>query len=174
MHRVFQSIIPVLFTLLVSAAQAEGRGEYQSPEAFLANSFPGGVPDAEVVWLRGEVSDGIEAILGHRYPSLRIRYWRRSERTAWILEEIGKEQPITTGILINDGEIEALRVLIFRESRGWEVKYDFFTDQFDSARLKHNNKLDRRIDNISGATLSVRAVTRLARMALFLDQQVRE
>jgi hypothetical protein len=36
------------------------------------------------------------------------------------------------------------------------------------------HELDRNIDGISGATLSVRALTRLARVALLLDAEVRE
>jgi hypothetical protein len=59
-------------------------------------------------------------------------------------------------------------VLIFRESRGWEVRHDFFTDQFKGVTLNDDRELDLPIDNISGATLSVRALTRLARLALYL------
>jgi len=165
----------LLPTLLRPAlAPAGGETVYQEPEAFLEQSFPDGIPEPEVVWMRGELSDGVEDILGHRYPSLRIRYWRKDGRSAWILEEIGKDLPITTGIRINAGRIEALRVLIFRESRGWEVRHEFFTEQFDQAELVEGRKLDRHIDNVSGATLSVRAVTKLARLALYLDQWVRQ
>ncbi len=101
---------------------------------------------------------------------LRLRYWGRDGRTAWILDEIGKEEPITTGIVVNGRAIEEVKVLIFRESRGWEVRHPFFTDQFKGARLGHDDQLDRHIDGISGATLSVRALKRLARVALFLHQ----
>lgn len=165
-------LIPLSGLLWVALALAGGKTVYQEPEDFLAQSFPAGLPDPEVLWLRGELSDGIEDILGHRYASLRIRYWREGERSAWILEEIGKDLPITTGILIEAGGIEALRILIFRESRGWEVRHDFFTEQFDRAELVADRRLDRHIDGISGATLSVRAVTSLARLALFLDEWV--
>jgi hypothetical protein len=64
-----------------------------------------------------------------------------------------------------------LRVLIYRESRGWEVRHAFFTRQFDQAQLE-NGKLDRSIDGITGATLSVEALQRAARLALWLDQQL--
>lgn len=57
---------------------------------------------------------------------------------------------------------------MFRESRGFEVRYPFFTDQFRGARLREGLDLDREIDGISGATLSVRALTKLARLALLL------
>jgi len=112
-------------------------------------------------------------MLGHDYKGLRIRYWKQDERTAWVLDEIGKDKPITTGFVIKNGRIERVRVLIFRESRGWEIRHAFFTDQFDKATLNKDRQLDRTIDNISGATLSVRAVTKLARVALLLDQAVK-
>ena len=65
-----------------------------------------------------------------------------------------------------------MKVLVFRESRGWEVRYPFFTEQFADASLKAETKLDRKIDGISGATLSVDALIKLARLALFLDQYI--
>lgn len=145
---------------------------YQTPEDFLNESFAGTVPKPEMIWMTGQVRASAKAILGHEPGQLRIRYWHADQRTAWILDEIGKEQPITTGILINAGKIERIRVLIFRESRGWEVRHDFFTDQFRQRSLTAQLKLDGQIDGISGATLSVRALTNLARLALYLDQQI--
>ena len=104
---------------------------------------------------------------------LRVRYWREDRRTAWVLDEIGKDKPITTGFVIKQGRIERVRVLIFRESRGWEVRHSFFTDQFRDARLTEDRNLDRDIDGISGATLSVRAMKKLAALALYLDGELR-
>ena len=48
----------------------------------------------------------------------------------------------------------------------------FFTKQFDGLRLDRSSVLDGRVDSITGATLSVRAVTHVARLALLLAQQV--
>jgi Na+-translocating ferredoxin:NAD+ oxidoreductase RnfG subunit len=42
------------------------------------------------------------------------------------------------------------------------------TDQFNDVRLDGGDELDRQIDGITGATLSVNAVTRVVRLALFL------
>jgi hypothetical protein len=157
-----------MLLLLISPALFAG-GVYQEPSAFIEESFNGDPPKPEVIWpdkaLKAEMAD----ILGHGYNGLRVRYWRRNGRTAWVLDEIGKEKPITTGVVVNNGRIEKVRILVFRESRGWEVRHDFFTRQFEDATIIGDNALDRRIDNISGATLSVRAVTRLARIALLLD-----
>jgi Na+-translocating ferredoxin:NAD+ oxidoreductase RnfG subunit len=100
-----------------------------------------------------------------------------SVKTVWVLEEIGKEKPITVGIVITNQQIESLRILKFRESRGWEVELPSFTRQFDGIAFKTPNEpnstnLTRHIDGISGATLSVRAVKKLSKLALLLQQHV--
>lgn len=146
------------------------RGTYQEPQDFLSDSFNEQPPQASIVWLTGERKQGVRDILGHNYPSLRVRYWRKESRSAWILEEIGKDHPITIGAVIQDGRLERIKVLTFRESRGWEIRHTFFTDQFNDARLSSDGKLDRSIDGISGATLSVRAMKKIATLALYLDR----
>lgn len=145
---------------------------YQPPEQFVAESFDGAAPAPQVLWLAGTLRADAEQVLGHPPEALRTRYWRRGTRTAWVLEEIGKEEPITAGFVVDDGELKKVRVLIYRESRGWEVRHDFFTRQFDGARLTAQRGLDSRIDNISGATLSVDALQRMARLALLLHRHV--
>jgi hypothetical protein len=163
-------ILPFVFLLYISTLNAGG--VYQEPDAFIAEVFNNNAPKPGVIWLNKELKAELKDILGHNYNGLRVRYWQQDDRTAWILDEIGKDKPITTGIVVNKGRIERVRILVFRESRGWEVRHSFFTEQFDDATLNENRELNRHIDNISGATLSVRAVTRLARVALLLDQQL--
>ena len=48
----------------------------------------------------------------------------------------------------------------------------FFTDQFNEIGLTGELDLDRGIDGISGATLSVRALKKLARLALYLHTRI--
>jgi FMN-binding domain len=165
--RRFALVVPLVLLLGV----AFGDQVYQQPDAFLRSVFSGHVPEPRLLWITKDLEPRVKEILGHDLGVLRVRYWQQDGRTAWILEEIGKEQPITTGIVVDKGKIEQLKVLIFRESRGSEVRYPFFTDQFHGAGLADDH-LDRHIDSISGATLSVRAVTKLARLALFLTRQV--
>ena len=163
-----------LFLLvLLQAGTTLADDAYQSPEEFLHEAFSDTTPDAGIIWLKGDVRDTSSKILGHPYPGLRIRYWGKDGRTAWILEEVGKVKPITVGLVINDDGLEQIRVLAFRESRGWEVRYPFFTDQFTGIGLTSDKELDRSIDGISGATLSVRALKKLARLALYLHSQAR-
>lgn len=164
--------LTVLLSLL-AAEQATARGIYQQPGAFVREVFAGAAPAPKVLWLTEALQADLTRILGHRYPAMRLRYWREGARSAWILDEIGKEELITAGIVANAGKIELVKVLVFRESRGDEIRYPFFTRQFHGAALAQDAELDRSIDGISGATLSVRALKKLARLALYLDGIVR-
>lgn len=146
---------------------------YLTTADFLNQAFSGDPPSPQAVWLSGDLGQQAAAVLEHPLRTVRLRYWRSGDRTAWVLEEIGKERPITAGFVVQDGRLEQTRVLAFRESRGWEIRHPFFTDQFHGAALA-DKRLDRHIDGISGATLSVRAMQRMARLALLLDAEVRK
>ncbi len=160
-----------LLLLLAFISPAWGADQEAETVRFLGEVF-GQPPAPETLWLSGELRPAVRSLLEHDYPAARLRYWRAGQRTAWVLDEIGKEMPITVGIAVNNGAVERVRVLVYRESRGWEVKSPAFTAQFSGARLAPGHKLDRHIDGISGATLSVRALNRLARLALLLDRHV--
>jgi len=147
-------------------------GRYLETDEYLRGVFPAELPAAKVLWVTGELRDGVERMLGHDFNSLRVRYWYDGAKTAWVLDEVGKEMPITIGVSVDAGAIDNVKVLEFRESRGWEVRYPFFTDRVVEARLGPNERLDRNIDGITGATLSVKAVTRVARIALLLHEHV--
>lgn len=146
---------------------------YQAPAEFLKEAFAGSPPAVAVLDITGERRARVAEILDHAPAMLRVRYWKKDQRSAWVLEEIGKVKPITTGIIVQNGEIEDVRILIYRESHGDEVRHEFFTKQFEGAALKENMQLGSNIDGISGATLSVNAIKRLARLALYLDQEAR-
>lgn len=158
---------------LFMAPVASPAGDYLlSPETFLSQAFGNDVPTPSLAWLTGDRGDAVEKLLGRKPPSLRVRYWRSGERSAWILEDIGKEKRITAGFVVEHGKLADVKVLAFRESRGWEIKHDFFTDQFNGVGLTADRELARSIDNITGATLSVNAMQRMARVALFLADEV--
>ena len=142
---------------------------YQSTEDFIAEIFIVS-PPAKLIWLTKDVQTAVAEILGHAPRQLRQRYWSDDVRTLWILEEMGKEELITAGFVVQEGRIEQAKILAYRESRGMEVRYPAFLKQFKGAVLNSDNHLDRTIDGISGATLSVNAMQRMARVALFLDQ----
>ncbi len=164
----------VAATFVWSLVPALAKDVFQEPNDFLAEVFLEAVPAPSFLWLKPEVKEVAREVLGRDLGGLRLRYWQHGERSVWILEEIGKTQPITTGIAVSAGAIERLQVLIYRESHGWEVRYPFFTDQFKGMVLKDDLRLSEQVDGISGATLSVRALTKLARLALRFDALIRE
>jgi len=147
-------------------------GRYLTSDAYLAGAFPAGVPPPQTIWVNGELRGVVEKALGHPFGALRVRYWYDGTTSAWILDEIGKELPITIGVTVSERAVQAIHILEFRESRGWEVRYPFFTDQFRGAALDNDSSLSQRIDGITGATLSVNAVKRVARVALLLHDEI--
>ena len=168
-----RSVLLVVLALGPAFAGPGGEaGRYVETDAYLRGAFPAEVPAAKTLWVTGQLRDSVERTLGHAFKVLRVRYWQNGARSAWILDEIGKELPITIGVTVDAGAIDNVRVLEFRETRGWEVKYPFFTDQFADAKLVDDGGLDRHIDGITGATLSVGAVTRIARVALLMHEHV--
>ena len=134
------NILLVTCVLMLSHVPAyiQARSVYQEPEEFIEEVFDKVTPQKKRLWIKKDLKQKINDILGHDLPLLRIRYWQDQQRTAWILEEIGKSEPITMGFVVNGGAIEVTRVLVFRESRGWEIRHPFFTDQYKDVTLKED------------------------------------
>ena len=166
-----RKILTVLLLTLSLPALVFPASVYETQVEFLSRAFTETPPEPGILWLSGERKSAVRQLLGHDYAALRLRYWCQAGRSAWILDEIGKELPITVGVIIENGYIRNLRVLTYRENRGGEVATPAFTDQFNQVELAEGNKLDTTIDGITGATLSVQALTRLAAMALFLHAE---
>lgn len=173
MIKIIFGLVIAVYTIQMSTTSV-AKGVYLEPEKFLEQVFDNKPPKPEKIWITKDLKADIKSILDHDLNVIRLRYWDNGSKTAWVLEEIGRDKPITVGLVVKENKIEQLNVLIFRESRGWEVKYPFFTDQFKQTTLTIDKELDRNIDGISGATLSVNALTKLARLALYLDSRVKD
>lgn len=86
---------------------------------------------------------------------------------AVIAEEIGKHRPITFIVGVTpQGEVQDVALMMYREPVGDEVRYEVFLKQFDDKRLEDPIFPRRDIKNITGATLSVRAMSRGVRKVL--------
>lgn len=157
--------------MLAAPALVSAASVYETQADFLDRAFSESQPTPGIIWLSGDRKSSVQQMLGHDYPAMRLRYWCRAGRSAWVLEEIGKELPITVGVIIDQDYIQSLRVLTYRENRGGEVATPAFSDQFNGVALDTDGALTAKIDGISGATLSVHALTRLANMALFLHAE---
>lgn len=170
--------VVVLALWLLTAANAyafELYKTFQTPEAFLAEVFNGSAPPPKTLNLSQSDQNRIATVFGRSFPQTRVRYWQQGERSAWIFDDIGKEGyvPTTCGFVISNGQIEHLRVLIYRESRGEQVGEASFLNQIRGASANGKN-LSQSVDNISGATLSVKMMERMARTAIELASLVQE
>lgn len=183
-HRLIQLIagtgaLTALTFSAVSVADCIGSQQMfeDSPEEFVFEAFDGEVPEPQRIWIVDDLKQQVEAILQHRATYLRMRYWLKGDLSVWIIDEIGKVKPITTGVVVRHDQagsrIVEVEVLAFRESRGWEVRQSFFTDQFRNVRRGKRGGLQPGIDGITGATLSVNALEKVAEIALLLDEHVR-
>lgn len=156
---------------ILIACSAQAKDVYLTVPEFLSKGFDGAQPAVKTLWLNKQQKDTAADIIQHPVNALRVRYWQLGERTAWILEEIGKELPITIGVVIEGERIQRVEILTYRESRGGEVRFPAFRQQFVNGKLDDKYRLDSTINGITGATLSVRAVTRVAELALYYHQQ---
>ena len=73
---------------------------------------------------------------------------------------IGKDQPITFLVAIGpDDRLKDIDILVYREPRGGEVAYEAWRKQFRGKTAADSVRVDKNIRSISGATISVHAVT---------------
>ena len=171
-RKLLPSLLTVWLLLVGSQTVCAWETIHLPPEDFLAEYLPD--CEKKALWLTAEVKTRVEQLVGRPFPGVRVRYCTAADRTGWILDEIGKTEPITTGIVVKGGQVERVRVLVFRESRGGEVHREAFVRQYEDARLNGDDALDRHIDGITGATLSVYALSRQVKLALYLDEVARQ
>jgi hypothetical protein len=161
----------LLAILMLASALCVGAGRFKLSNARIIEIM-GGECQQETLWLSGELGDRIHTILGSRYSTVRLHYWMRAEKVFWQLDVMGKVEPITFGIVTHRGKILELSVLKYRESHGMEIRRSTFLDQFKEATLDPSGNLSIRIDGIAGASISVNATVKAAKMALVLDQYI--
>lgn len=93
-----------------------------------------------------------------------------------ILNEIGKEMPITFLVCISREkdlpEISYIDVLVYRETRGGEIRSKMFLKQFFGKSEKDPVSVGKDIRNIKGATLSAWATTRVVKKALAISRGI--
>lgn len=163
-------ILSVLVTLVSTTAFGNIEITHQSKADFLQAAFSGQPSVMRILRLTPILREKAKKILTHKYRGARVRYWEQGERTAWIIDEVGKEMPITMGLIIENNRLESVSILVYREERGGEVYQKSFLQQFTQIALNEEERLPKEIDGITGATLSVNAVTRVVNLALLLHK----
>ena len=159
-----------IFFLVGGLIAADNLHVFQEPTAFIKSITEKEENTSKYIWINKDLQKEIGEILGHPFSSLRIRYWEHNDDTIWVLDEIGKTEPITFGYLVENNAIKKATVLIFRESRGGEIHNEFYTKQFIDCQIDEKNKLSKEVNGITGATLSANAMKKTAALALFLNK----
>jgi Na+-translocating ferredoxin:NAD+ oxidoreductase RnfG subunit len=78
---------------------------------------------------------------------------------AVVTEEVGKYRPITFMVGVTPQlSVKDVAVMVYRESRGGDVKRRRFLDQYRGKTVKDPIDSNRDIINVSGATISVRSM----------------
>lgn len=78
---------------------------------------------------------------------------------AMIVEEAGKYRPITFLVGLDpDLDVRGVEVLVYRESRGGEVRRTRFLRQYRGKDVESPIRINRDILNVAGATISVNAM----------------
>ena len=147
----------------------------QSHDEAIAEAFA----DADSTWTETwEITDGersaLEDRLGERIPEPSFTFHRASlagHHMGWvlILDEVGLHEPITHLVEIDDdGRVQDVKVLVFRETRGDEIKRPRFLRQFRNKSSRDRLTIGRDLDAVTGATYSSKAISRGVRKALLL------
>jgi hypothetical protein len=149
---------------------------YLTPAEGRARAFPAAVDHEPTVFpvsvsLRAEV----QARLGRPFAadSVAVYIARASDGTTLgytvVADEIGKYRPITFLVAATpDLLVASVAILVYRESRGGEVRRSRFLRQYRGKDADDPIRINRDIVNITGATMSVRALNVGVRRVLLL------
>ena len=120
----------------------------------------------------------VEARVGHPLGQMdyTIFVGKQQEKTlgyAIVDEELGKYRPITSMIGIDpEGKVLEVAIMVYRESRGGEVAHKRFLQQYVGKTSRDAIRVRQDVISITGATLSVRAVSTQVRKALAIVEEV--
>jgi Na+-translocating ferredoxin:NAD+ oxidoreductase RnfG subunit len=164
-----------LLTLTVGAEEEEKYVEqmFLTKKEALKVAFPGiKKVKKKKVWLSDTQRAAIQKIVGDQieYKERRVTHYFGLDETnkpvgAMVIgNEIGRSYPITFMVVLNtDGTVKDVEIMVYREPHGWEVRFESFMSQF-FGRDAGNPFND--INNITGATLSVRSMTKGVKKAV--------
>ena len=159
----------IIFSILIFSNIALTK-QHVAEVDFLNKVFKNQIPKKERLIVKGEYKEKIRAIMGNKYKKRMFSYWQNNTEQVWILNSIGKYKPITAAFITDNCKVKSSHVLVYREQHGYEIKYTAFLLQFKETEMDKTLKLNTKIDNISGATLSVNSMKRMARTALLLSK----
>lgn len=139
---------------------------YLTPDQARLELFPETTSfEREVRLIPGSFKEDLERRLGRRFDedSLEVHIAYDPKRNllgySVVTEEIGKYRPMTFMVAMGtDFRVRGAAVLVYRESRGGEVRRSRFLRQYRGKSARDPIRINRDIIGISGATMSVRSL----------------
>jgi Na+-translocating ferredoxin:NAD+ oxidoreductase RnfG subunit len=132
----------------------------------------------EVIHLTPERKRTVEERIGWHFPEEKFAAYigkteDRVDGYALVQNTIGKHKPITYMVGVDpDGGVLNVEVLIYRESRGSEVRTKRFNAQYEGKTVWDPIRMNKDIINISGATMSVRSLSAGVKRTLVIVDEI--
>lgn len=131
----------------------------------------------DVIKLSPDKKAQIEERIGWKFPEDSFEVYVGETGTqvdgyALIQNTIGKHKPMTYMVGIdNKGHVSDVELLVFRESRGSEIRQKRFNSQYEGKTVLDPVRINKDIINISGATMSVRSMSAgIKRVLVLVDE----
>jgi Na+-translocating ferredoxin:NAD+ oxidoreductase RnfG subunit len=131
----------------------------------------------DVIKLSPEKKTQIEERIGWKFPEQSFDVYigetgAQVDGYALVQNTIGKHKPMTYMVGIdNKGQVSDVELLVFRESRGSEIRQKRFNAQYEGKTVNDPVRLNKDIINISGATMSVRSMSAgIKRVLVLVDE----
>jgi Na+-translocating ferredoxin:NAD+ oxidoreductase RnfG subunit len=131
----------------------------------------------DVIKLSPEKKAHIEERIGWKFPEQSFEVYIGETGTqvdgyALVQNTIGKHKPMTYMVGIdNKGQVSDVELLVFRESRGSEIRQKRFNAQYEGKTVNDPVRINKDIINISGATMSVRSMSAgIKRVLVLVDE----
>ncbi len=131
-----------------------------------------GIHLTERLSVSGSIDKICREVLGHAYPESQISWQQMNSSRVWELTAQGWHGPIVARFEISDGKIVRSVVVSSRERRGKQIESGSYLRQFDDVCLD-TGVLSRKVDGITGATVSSKAFESVALLALRLNADLK-
>ncbi len=131
----------------------------------------------DVIKLSPEKKAQIEERIGWKFPEQSFEVYigetgSQIDGYALVQNTIGKHKPMTYMVGIDSkGQVSDVELLVFRESRGSEIRQKRFNAQYEGKTVSDPVRINKDIINISGATMSVRSMSAgIKRVLVLVDE----
>jgi len=131
----------------------------------------------ELITLNPEKKSLIQERIGWKFPEESFEVYIGESGTqidgyAVVQNTIGKHKHMTYMVGVdNRGFVSDIELLVFRESRGSEVRQKRFNAQYEGKSVLDPVRINKDIINISGATMSVRSISAgVKRVLVLIDE----